>query len=150
MKDAPRWLWPTVIGGLVIVLAVVALIREPVELDPTSPEGTVQGYLQAISDDDYNTAFEALDPESFEGCTAASIQRARWHDTFTASLPEATDPPEGDNAFVEVTMHFGQGGVFGGGWDSDEVFILISRDDVWWITDDPWPYFKWDCARKDF
>ncbi|TDI55747.1 MAG: hypothetical protein E2O96_04660, partial [Acidobacteria bacterium] len=66
--EKARWLWPLGIGLTVVALAIVALVREPVQLDPSTPEGTVQEYLQAISDEDYNKAFELLDPEGFEGC----------------------------------------------------------------------------------
>ncbi len=150
MKKNPKWLWPVVIGAAVTALVAIALLREPVQLDPTTPEGTVQQYLQAISDRDYVAAFELLDPESFEDCDPADIGQSRFDESFTASLPQAQDPPAAGRAFVEVTMRFGDGGPFGGTWESRELFVLISDDDFWWITDDPWPYFKWNCVRGDF
>lgn len=150
MKNWPKWIWPVVIGGLVIALVVVALAREPVELDPTTPEGVVQEYLQAISDGEFEAAFATLDPESFEGCTAADIQRSVWQESFTASLPTETGDHSGGRALVDVTMRFGNGGIFGGGWDSREVFVLVQRDGVWWITEDPWPYFSFECRDGGF
>ena len=130
-----------------VVLAAIALLRDPVLLDPTTPEGPVQEYLQAISDEDYQKAFETLDKESFEGCAPADIARSGWEQNFTASLPE-TSEPTGDRVFVEVTMRFGDGGLFGGGWDSFETFVLVERDGFWWITEDPWPYFRWTCSGE--
>lgn len=150
MRSSPKWLWPAVIGGLVAALVVIALVRDPILLDPTTPEGTVQEYLQAISDEDWEGAFELLDPDSFEGCDAADIQRVTWQNTFTASLPEEGEPPAGEQVFVVVTMRFGDGGPFGGGWSSDETFVLISNEGFWWITEDPWPYFHWECTEGDF
>lgn len=150
MKAGPKWLLPVVIGGVVVALASIALLREQVLLDPTTPEGTVQEYLQAISDEDFDRAFETLDPESFEGCTPSDIQRSGWDENFTASLPETSEPPVGERIFVDVTMHFGGGGPFNGGWDSFETFVLVSNDGFWWITEDPWPYFRWNCAGGDF
>lgn len=148
MKAGSKWLWPAVIGTVVIALAAIALLREPVLLDPTTPEGTVQEYLQAISDQDFDKAFETLDPESFADCTPSDIQRSGWEENFTASLPQTSDP-SGERVFVEVTMHFGDSGLFGGGWDSFETFVLVERDGFWWITEDPWPYFRWSCDGED-
>jgi len=149
MKDWPKWLWPVVIGGFVIALVLVALAREPVQLDPTTPAGTVQAYLQAISDGDYETALEALDPQSFEGCTAADIRRTVWQDSFTATLPNDVDD-SGERVVVEVTMRFGGQGVFDRGWESRELFVLTQHDGAWLITEDPWPYFGWDCRDEGF
>lgn len=151
MKNWPKWLWPVVIGGFVIALVIVALVREPIQLDPTTPEGTVQEYLQAISDGDFEAALEALDPESFENCTAADLQRSVWQEDFTASLPSEPGDPSGGRAFVEVTMRFGSGGpVLGGGWDTQETFVLVEHDGFWWITEDPWPYFGFECRDGGF
>ena len=159
-----RWLWPVGVGLTVVALVVVALAREPVQLDPGTPEGTVQEYLQAISDEDYSSAFEVLDPDGFEGCSTADLARSAPRDPFTATLGfsedaerfrpiDESDPSaSGEFVSVDVTLRFGTGGVFGGSWDQYETFYLISEDGSWWITDDPnpWPYFTWDCNRGDF
>lgn len=150
MKQWPKWLWPVIIGSAVVALVVVALVREPVQLDPATPEGTVQEYLQAISDEDYEAAFELLDPDSFEGCDPLDIQRAGWPDTFTATLPGEQSDHTGERTFVDVTLRFGSGGVLGTGWESRETFVLVASDGLWWIAEDPWPYFRWACTEEGF
>ncbi len=40
-KKRPQWLLPAGIGLIVVVLVVVALVREPVQLDPSTPDGPV-------------------------------------------------------------------------------------------------------------
>lgn len=160
-----RWLWPLGIGLGVVALVIVALARQPVQLDPSTAEGTVQAYLQAISDEDYNKAFETLDPEGFEGCSTSDLARNAPRGAFTATLGFSEDadelrpigtvggsPPSPDLVAVDVTLRFGNGGVFGGSWDQYETFFLIPEDGLWLITDDPdpWPYFTWDCKRGDF
>ncbi len=154
-----RWLWPVGIVLTVITLVVVALAREPIQLDSSTPEGTVQEYLQAISDEDYNRAFEVLDPDGFEGCSTADLARSAPRDAFTATLGESgsnnhTEPivGSGDHVIVEVTLRFGGGGLLGDTWDQHEIFFLTSEDGIWWITNDPgpWPYFTWACNRGDF
>jgi hypothetical protein len=124
------------IGVAVIALVVIALVREPVVLHPDSPEGTVQEYLQAISDEDYVKALSLLNPDEFENCDISDLARNAPDDPFTATL--------------NVTLRFGSGGLFGGTWEQYETFFLTSSDGFWWISDDPWPYFTWNCKRGDF
>lgn len=159
-----RWAVPAGIGVAVLVLMLVALVRDPVTLDPDSPEGTVQEYLQAISDERWEDAYAVLDPQRFADCGPSDIASNAPGDPFTASLqaPEGleqesfggvpvgdtgtTTPPD-DEAVVEVTLRFGDPGPFGsGGWTQYEVFALASRDTFWWISGDPWPYFSWRCT----
>lgn len=160
-----RWAVPTGIGLVVGALVVIALVRDPLTLDPDSPEGTVQEYLQAISDQRWEDAYEVLDPQLFAECGPSDIASNAPSEPFTASLrtsdgfvrdrfepippgdgpPSTTTPPD-DETIVEVTLRFGDTGPFGsGGWTSSEVFELVSRDDFWWVSGDPWPYFSWRC-----
>lgn len=160
----PRWAIPAAIALGVVVLVTVALVRDPVHLDPDSPEGTVQEYLQAISDDRWDDAYAVLEEERFAECTPADIAANAPGDPFTASLQtgtgsavvdrleEVTDAtttttlaPD-ESATVEVVLRFGDSGPFGGsGWTTHEVFDMVSRDGFWWVSGDPWPYFSWRC-----
>ena len=149
MRARPRWFWPAAFAGLTIALVVIALARVPVTLDPTTPEGAVQEYLRAVAADDYDAAFELLDPDFFEGCGLADTQQADWISSFTATLPRAMEPPVGERAFVEVVIRDSEG-VLRPSWSTEETFSLVARDGLWWITDDPWPHFWWDCAPGGF
>lgn len=143
------WLLPTGIALVVIVLVVVALVRKPVLLDPTTPEGTVQEYLQAISDEDYEKAFEMLETDTFSGCVPSDLARYLPGEPFTASLEPDGDTAGGDStAIVNVRIRFGSNGMFGSGWDTWESFELTSSDGIWWITGDPWPHFVWECTQR--
>ena len=146
MNDgARRWVMPGVIAGLVVVLVVVALVREPAEFDAGTPEGVVQRYLQAINDKEYDSAFEYLDPDFYENCDPADLARHTGAEPFGATLGESTQT--NDDAFVEVSMQFGAGeGPFGSGWTTYESFHLIGSNGSWLITGEVWPYFSWDCG----
>ncbi len=150
MSNRANWLLAGGIGILVVVLVVVALVREPVQLDPSSPEGTVQEYLQAISDEDYERAFELLRPEVFEGCVPSDLSRYAPSEPFTASLEsEGGEPGAGeDQAIVNVRMRFGTDGMFGSGWEAWESFELVNEEGFWWITGEPWPHFVWECEQR--
>ena len=148
----PVWLLPAGIGLLVVVLVVVALLRDPVQLDPGTPEGTVQEYLQAISEDDFERAFELLEPDEFEGCVPSDIERHVMDQPFTARLDSDAQPIDDQGrAVVDVRIRFGTDGPFGSGWETFESFELVSEDGFWWITGQPWPHFFFECReRGDF
>lgn len=150
MSNRANWFIGGGIGLLVVVLVIVALVRDPVQLDPSSPEGTVQEYLQAMSDEDYERAFELLEPQTFEGCVPSDLARYAPSEPFTASLEDpASEPGPGeDRVFVNVRMRFGTDGMFGSGWESWESFELVSDDGFWWITGEPWPHFIWECEQR--
>ena len=121
--------------------------REPAQLDPNTPEGTVQVYLQALSDGDYEGAFAVLDPEFYEGCDAGSLATYR-QEGFTARIEDRERPTDTDETFVGVTMTFGDGGAFGSQWTNYQSFSVVRHDGSWWITgEDVWPYFAWDCLH---
>lgn len=146
-----RWAWPAVFTLGVIVLAVIALNREPIELDPDTAEGTVQAYLQAISDSDFEAAFDLLDPELYDGCTAADLATSVDRDQpFTAVLDTDNISEFGDVVSVPARMQFGSTGPLGNGWTSWETFNVTDSSGEWLITDEAWPYFYWSCREGDF
>ncbi|MCH8982469.1 MAG: hypothetical protein IH943_00030 [Acidobacteria bacterium] len=134
-------------AAVVLVLVAVALNRDPVQLDPSSPEGTVQLYLQAISDGDYKEAFSLLHPDDSEGCDAADLAVAAQTDPFTATLGAAEIVD--DIAFVDVSINEGSspGPFDAGGGGYSELFVLEEVEGQWLITGEPWPYFKWRCEE---
>ncbi|MFQ5523944.1 MAG: hypothetical protein ACE5F5_10245 [Acidimicrobiia bacterium] len=162
-KRASGWLIPGVIALATVLLVVIALVREPAKLDPDTPEGTVQEYLLAVSEERWEDAFAVLDPEFFVGCDAADLARNAPREPFTAVLRrgdqrglarpappnDAEFGPQGPkaDAFVEVEIRFGDPGPFSSGYSDYAFFELTEEDGFWWITNDPWPYFAWSCAE---
>jgi hypothetical protein len=128
----------------VVALVAIALTRGPTSFDPTSPEGAVQDYLLAVSQSRWDDAYAILDPEAFEGCEPSDIAAAGAQE-FTA-VHDSTETA-GINTVVTVRLMFGDAGPFGSGWEQPERFILVERDGFWYITQDPWPYFRWSCEQ---
>ena len=160
---ATTWLLPAALAVAVIGLVAIALTRGPVELDPNTAEGTVQEYLVALDDRDYERAIELLHPQWAENCDADDLRNhgrqdftARLGHTSSSGIVEDFGPigeefPGGENLpnateFVDVTISHGDGG-FGGGWDEFVVFELVEDDGFYWIVGDPWPYFTWNCRN---
>lgn len=163
-----RWLLPAGLASVVVALVVIALTRGPVELDPDTPEGTVQDYLVAIDEKRWDDAVAVVHSEWLGECDGNDL--AQFADfEFTAELgrsdssgpfgggivEERFDVVGSDNAMsedfpvvdthVEVTINRGDGGAFGPGWDEYVLFEMVNEDDFWWVSGDPWPYFVWNC-----
>lgn len=139
------WLIPTIGLAIVAVLTVIALLREPVTLDPDTPEGTVQTYLQAISDQDYDAAFDLLSSDTAAGCEPVDISTNRFYSSFTATLGNVEEV--GDYYLVEVSIREGSdsGFVDAGPGYFPEPFRIELEEGEWVIAGDPWPYFTYSC-----
>ena len=158
-----RWLLPVALIALVVGLVAVALLRGPVVLDPDSPEGTVQEYLLAMSEARWEDALAVIHPDWAGSCEPEDLSAFAPTD-FSAQLGQAggfgggvgggfAEPPidvGGDplpigEETIEVTITRDEGSGLGGGWNEFVLFELADVDDFWWIVNDPWPYFIWNC-----
>lgn len=143
-NDGKRnWTVPAIAVVVIAVLSVIALTRSPVELDPESPEGTVQAYLQAIADDDYVAAHALLSQEIRSDCSPTDIANNVYYETFNAVLGDVVEV--GDQMTVEASIQFGSAALDPGSDGYYEQFILIRENGDWVITSDPWPYFTYGC-----
>lgn len=164
VRRPPSWLIPGVIGLGTVLLVVVALVREPAQFDPDTPEGTVQEYLQAIGEERWEDAFAVLDPDYYQGCGPADLAKSAPREPFTAVLagdedgsfdrsaeipppPGGTVEPVTPDAVVEVILRFGEPGPFESSYTEYIFFELVQEDGFWWITGDVWPRFAWRCAE---
>lgn len=132
-----------VVGLIVVVAALVALTRsEPATLDPSTPEGTAQRYVQAILDGDNATAHSLL---SEEDCEIGP--RFFGDQTVRARLVDST--VSGETATVEVELVFSGGDPLFGGYGYEErAWINLEQVDGTWLVDpDSWPYFPCEVER---
>ena len=166
--DASSWILPGVAVLVVVVLVIFALAGGPAQLDPDSPEGTVQQYLQAFNEQRFDEAVELVHEDWRGSCDGDDLEDWR-QDRFSAELVEEGDfgnfgrfeefaveeppffdeggPPEilGDTTVVFVNINHGGGGLRGG-WTESTSFNLVDDGEFWWIVGDPWPYFVWSCT----
>jgi hypothetical protein len=143
-RSGGRWIGPTVAVVAVVTLVAIALSRGPSTFDPTSPEGAVQDYLGAVSESRWEDAYAILDPVAFENCEPSDIA-AVGEQEFTA-VHDGTETT-GSNALVSVRLRFGDTGPLGSGWEQPEQFVLIESEGFWYITQEPWPYFRFSCEQ---
>jgi len=168
-RTIPGWVLPVGVGAIVVALVVIALLRGPVTLDPDSPEGTVQEYLLAVSEDRWNDALDVVHEDWRGSCEGSDIEMFDQGD-FTAELgsPDAlggfevsqgfeADPGDDSGVaptmpevttLVEVTIQHVEGGGLASAWDEYVAFELSDDGEFWWIVGDPWPYFLWNCRSN--
>ena len=158
---------PLGLTALVVGMVVIALVRGPTQLDPDSPEGTVQEYLVAVSEERWEDAVAVIHPRWLGACDGADLASFSPPTDFSARLGrdsgqggsfvergfEVVDPPVGEDPLpagdtvVEVTISRQDSG-FGDGFDEFVEFQLVEEDDFWWLANDPWPYFVWSCRDQ--
>ncbi len=138
-----KWIFPVVAGTILLALTLIALFREPVVLDRATPEGTVQAFLQAIADDDYDTALDQLSPDLREACSTADIAQAGPFESFTATLGDVVEFDE--ETLVHITIREGGSGLDTYAYDPGP-YRLQMESGRWGITEATWPYFFYECA----
>ncbi len=103
MDSSTRILIGVVAGVIVLVVLAIALPRlidrEEATYPPNTPEGTVQRYLQAVGDEDVDTALALLTEENTTACMENELRDRLRHsslDRYRVRLAEVEeiDAPE--------------------------------------------------------
>lgn len=137
MQRSTKWYLAGV--GAIIVSAVLAVTLSPAprQLDPTTPEGVVQTYVQAVMTDDAGSAEAVLTAKAARACTdfpvrTNQIQRVRIADSAVND----------DRAVVDVRITWEPYDAFSSEWTEDGSFRLVEKDGIWTIDEVPWPLCK--------
>lgn len=132
-----------IIGAVVVAAVVVALVlalQPPKELDPGTPEATVQSYLQAVIDEDQAEAVHLLTPDLVKRCGADLGQFRHSPDSFRAVIVDTGSYDNRMAVNVEITEGAGSG-LFGDSYTFEETLILEQVGDDWLIAEAPWPIY---------
>lgn len=160
-RALPGWLLPAALAVLVGTLVVVALTRGPSQFDPDTPEGSVQEYLIAISEERWDDAIEVLHEDWRDGCDGSDLA-ASSPGPFTATLRTDGEVRGLSSDFVAVSRRPGEAMPTvpdevtrvevdirrGEGWTDYAMFELVDDDGFWWLVGDPWPHFGWNCEDR--
>jgi hypothetical protein len=139
-----------VIGALVTVLigvAVMLAVRPMPDPDPTTPEGTAQGYFQAVLDGDEDLAFGYLTEALSDQCDAGQMR----HVTPDGARVVITRSEVGGadaELEVEITETYGEGPFDAGSDTFDETLVMERHGDRWLIAEIPWPIHSY-CLEED-
>lgn len=139
------------IGAVVALLVVVAIVfaaQSPTEFAPDTPEGTIQGYFQAVNDHDQDLAETFLTDELRSECNGPW-----WFgDEDESARVVITDTSvEGDSATIKVaiTVSYGDDPFGGGSYDNDETMDLVRTGDRWLISEPVWPMDHHACRSQE-
>lgn len=127
-----------------IVAAVLAVNRQPATLDPATPEGVVQTYLQALADGDLAGAAELLSEDG--ECGLGDLAGAYLPASFRAVLAGTDERDTTAVVTVEITDTGDAGPFDSPGYTHTERLVLDAEDDGWQLTGAPWPMY--DCLGR--
>ena len=136
-----------VVVALLVVVAVVFALQPPEQFDPTTPEGTAQGYFQAINDGDEDLAQTFMTDELREVCDGVWW----YHERGAASRVVITNTEiDGDTARVKVsiTVSYGEGPFDGGSYGEDEILTMEHEGNTWLISKPTWPMDPYACGER--
>ena len=136
--DARILLWSGVAVVVLVVIAVVLTFVKSPELDPDSPEGVVQRYLEAVIERRRSAARSHLSDRLQDECDSdfprylsRDAIRIEWIDTVV----------DGSEARVYVLVAEEGYGIFDSYHEFDAGFTLQESSDGWRITDQEWPWY---------
>lgn len=137
-----------VLVALLVVVAVFFAVQPPTQFAADTPEGTAQGYFEAVNDHDQDAA-ESFMTEELQG-------NCRWdwwfHEENPSSRVVITDTEIGaDTARVDVkiTASYGEEPFGGSSYDNDETMIMVRHADIWLISEPVWPMDPYSCGEGD-
>ena len=133
--------------ALLVVVAVAFALQPPKQFDPATPEGTAQGYFQAINDGDEDLAQTFMTDDLREACDG------EWwfYERGAASRVVIVDTDiDGDTARVKVdiTVSYGEGPFSGGSYDQVETVVMQSEGNFWLISKPTWPMDPYACGER--
>ncbi|MBN1368772.1 MAG: hypothetical protein JW954_00870 [Dehalococcoidaceae bacterium] len=155
MDSSRRWLlvFGSIIGALVIATVALVLLtggNEPELLPENTPEGTVQRYLIAIQEGDYQEAFGYLKFDSADVIKTyedwlrmvagypGDYNRSTWKATLGSTQQSGT------SASVEVTIDtFRPGGPFEDPVRRENILFQLTRSGESWLITSP-TYIYWN------
>lgn len=132
--------------GLLVLLAVVAGVistqQSPRTFEPGTPEATVQTYLQAVLDQDAQTAVAQLGPDA--GCTVDDFVHGNHSEPDRVVVTDSS--VRENSAQIHVDLIYGGGLLGDDGWSDQITFPLERSGDAWVISTMVWPYYG--CEGK--
>lgn len=133
-----------VLGLVVAAISIVALIAvfavkdTTPQLDVTTPEGTLQQYLQSVTARDFDTAITYLAADT--KCKIEDFDQSSIQDSIRISLSDSSIT--GDSASIKVNIENSNGDPFGGTYTESQAFRLSKSQSGWKIAGIPWPMYQ--------
>jgi hypothetical protein len=132
----------TIALAVIVVLAVVAALvsrtRSAPELEPGSPEATVQAYVDAALAGKSDEAARLLEPGG--ECSADDLARTTGMGAPSVRVVLVHSSVEGSTATVEVKLVYATGDPFTASeYTEPHIYRLKRSGNAWVLTGVPWP-----------
>ena len=141
-----------IVVAVLVGVAVAIALQPPQVFDPATPEGTAQGYFQALHDGDDELVTSYLTDDLNDRCDDSShLEDFRsYEQREAASVSIVHTQIDGDDATVELTITVSYGDdPFASGSDSiDETLVMEHHGDRWLISEPAWPWDQYSCERE--
>ena len=141
--DARIILWAAAALGLLVLVAVAFTFVPSPQLDPATPEGVVQRYLQAVVEGRRTEARSYLSDRLQRECEPG-FPRYTSRDAYRIELTESV--VEGSTAEVEVLVTEQDVEIFDYHHEFSASYSLVSSEGGWRITDQEWPWYA--CSER--
>ena len=141
-RNAPRLgvIIGLVVVALVVAAAVVNAVRPPEQFSRDTPEGTVQAFLLALNDEDYDGAHALLSEESRDECTPADLARDRTEATRIV-IDDVTEAGQTVIVDLDVTVTEASDGFEPYRYETEMSFTLVREGGSLFIDELPYYIF---------
>ena len=133
--------------ALLVVVAIVFAVQPPEQLDPHTPEGTAQGYFQAVNDGDRELAETFMTEALIDACHDAWTH-VDHDETSRVVITDTTIGAETAEIRVAITVSYGDEPFGGGSYDRTETLTLKRSGDFWLIAEPTWPLETYACHEE--
>lgn len=113
-----------VVAALVVAAAVVNAVRPVAQFSRDTPEGTVQAFLLALNDENYEAAHALLSEESREECSPADLVRDRTEATRIV-IDDVVEAGQTVIVDLDVTVTEASGGFEPYRYETEMRFTLV-------------------------
>ena len=138
----PNRVLAIVVGAMVALATLVVVFsanRSTADLDPATPEGTVQAYVSAVVEGDYAEAAGLLAADS--SCDVEDLDRIGTVDQRRVYLVDSQVEAETARVTVAVTTSAGGGPFDSSEYTENHIFRLALSGQQWRISGIPWPLY---------
>jgi hypothetical protein len=137
------------IGLLVVAGLVLFFVRRDSRTygPENTPDGVVYNYVLAIQNRDFERAYAALAEGEHKPDYTYFLQNFQYAQ-MDAALEIASTRIEGNNAWVEVLLHYMGTGPFETGWSNPDTARLEKQAGAWKLTYMASPYWGYDWYQQ--
>ena len=137
------------IGLLVVAALALFFLRQDVRTygPETTPEGVLFNYVLAVQKKDFKRAYGYLADSEGKPPYDYFLQNFQYAQ-MDAALEILSTTVEGDQAWVDLTLHYMGNGPFDNGWSTTDSARLLQQDGHWKLTYMPTPYWGYDWYQQ--